>query len=94
MINGGASNFFKVSHEIRKCCPLTPFLFILVTETLNLLVKQAKNEHKIKGIKVPYEISLTHFLFVDDVLLFGWGSIEEWEAFKDILQLLCSSTIM
>ena len=43
---------------------------------LSLLVKKARNEQKIKGIKVTKKIYLTHFLFADDVLLFGRGTIK------------------
>ena len=34
---------------------------------------------------------LTHLLFVDDVILFGLGTLEEWQGYKEILRLFCST---
>lgn len=36
----------------------------------------------------------SHVLFVDDVLLFGGNTVEEWTCFRDILVLFCSATGM
>jgi hypothetical protein len=40
-----------------------------------------------KGIKVAGLILLTH-LFVNDVMLFGLGTLQEMNKFKEILELL------
>ena len=37
---------------------------------------------------------LTHLLFVDDVILFGLGSFEEWLAFKSILDTFYEASSM
>ena len=39
-------------------------------------------------------MSITHLLFVDDVLLFGIATVSEWKAYKDALDLFCSATGM
>ena len=67
---------------IRQGCPLSPLLFILVIEGLSILIEDAKRNGKIKGIKILSQLFLTHLLFVDDVILFGLGTFEEWIAFK------------
>ena len=53
-------------------------------------------QHKglISGFQYSHGLSLTHLLFVDDVILFGVGTVEEWEAYKDALDLFCSATGM
>lgn len=33
-------------------------------------------------------------LFVDDVLLFGGNSLDEWTCYRDIMGLFCSTTGM
>jgi len=37
---------------------------------------------------------LSHLLFVDDILLFGEGSVREWRYFKGIIYTLCLATGM
>ena len=90
-INGSPTKFFPCSRGIRQGCPLSPLLFILTIESLSLLVNQAHLESHIQGIKVSSSLHLTHLLFVDDVLLFGVGTIEEWKHFKILLDLFCST---
>ena len=58
------------------------------------MIEDAKRIGKIKGIKISSNFSLTHLLFVDDVILFGLGSYEEWEVFKVILDTFCEASGM
>ena len=58
------------------------------------MIEEAKRKGKIKGIKISARLFLTHLLFVDDVILFGFGSLEEWRAFKDILDTFCEASGM
>ena len=94
LVNGSPSSFFSASRGIRQGCPLSPLLFILVIEGLSLLIEDAKRNGKIKGIKISHLLSLSHLLFVDDVILFGLGSVEEWVAFKTILDIFCEASGM
>ena len=68
LVNGISSNFFPASRGIRQGCPL---LFIIVIEGLSLLIEDAQTNGRIKGISISSQLSLTHLLFVDDVILFG-----------------------
>ena len=77
LVNGTSSSFFPASRGIRQGCPLSPLLFIVVIEGLSLLIEDARNNRRIKGISISPQLSLTHLLFVDDVILFGSGTIEE-----------------
>jgi hypothetical protein len=51
-------------------------------------------EGSVKGIMVAEATKLTHMLFVDDVLLFGDGTIREWRSYKHILETFCLATGM
>ena len=94
LINGSPSHFFTASRGIRQGCPLSPLLFILVIEGLSLLIDDARRHGLVKGIKISKHLSLTHLLFVDDVILFGFGSCEEWMAFKVLLDTFCEASGM
>ena len=94
LVNGSPSSFFSASRGIRQGCSLSTLLFILVIEGLSLLIEDAKRNGNIKGIKISYHLSLTHLLFVDDVILFGLGTFEEWLDFKAILDIFCEASGM
>ena len=59
-----------------------------------MLIKDAHNCGLIRGIKISPQLSLTHLLFVDDVIMFGYGSFDEWVAFKVILDTFCEASGM
>ena len=94
LINGTPYNFFPVSRGIRQGCPISPLLFILIIESLSLLITNAQGRGVISGIKVSPSLNLPHLLFVDDVILFGMGTVEEWKNYKEILDTFCSATGM
>ena len=48
----------------------------------------------IKGIKVSSSLPLTQLLFVDYVVLFGVGTLEEWKDFDEILVVFSSASGM
>jgi hypothetical protein len=66
---------------------MSPFLFLLVVEGLSWMVTTCKREGSIKGLDMGNSLSLSHLLFVDDVILFGLGSVREVVKYKEILEL-------
>ena len=94
IINGYASHFFRPTRGLRQGCPLSPFLFLLVAEALSRIIHKAKLDGAIKGIKVSTTEEVTHTLFVDDVLLFGEGTIKNLEAFLDLIDKYSRATGM
>lgn len=53
------------------------------------MVSEAKIECAIRGIEVEGGVSLTHPLFVDEILLFSQGSLKKDKKFKDLLDSYC-----
>eukprot|EP00253_Pinus_taeda_P025786 PITA_25786 len=94
LINGVASPFFKSQRGLRQGCPLSPLLFLLVSEGLSRLIHKARREEKVKGIEVAINIFITHLLFVDDILLFTNGSINEIKEIKSIIDMFLKATGM
>ena len=85
LINGYPASFFSGTIGIRQSFPHSTYLFILAIEGLSLLIKDAKYQSKIKGIKVTSNIFISHLLFEDYVLIRGEGRIQEWNYFQEIM---------
>ena len=94
LVNGTPSKKFGASRGIRQGCPLSPLLFILVIKGLSLLIKDAKVNGLIRGIKISSALALTHLLFMDDVILLGTGTLLEWMDFEVILSTFCKASGM
>lgn len=63
--NGWASNFFKPERGVRQGCPLSPYIFLLVAETLACAIR---GNNEIKGITVlGNEIKISQY--ADDTTL-------------------------
>ena len=63
-------------------------------EGLSRLISKEKEEHRLEGIKISMVLRISHVLFVDDVLLFGKGTMEEWQVCKDILDIFSNASCM
>ena len=74
LVNGTHSSFFTASRGIKQGYSLSPLMFVLVIDGLSLLIKDAQNNGKIRGIKISSKLFFIHLLFVDDVILFGSGT--------------------
>jgi len=94
LINGAASHFFNSQRGLRQGCPLSPLLFLLVAEGLSRLIHKARREEKVKGIEVAINLFITHLLFVDDILIFSNGSLNELKELKSIFDLFLKATGM
>ncbi|GJW29733.1 RNA-directed DNA polymerase, eukaryota, reverse transcriptase zinc-binding domain protein [Tanacetum coccineum] len=61
LINGSPTKEFKVKKGLRQGDPLSPFLFILAIETLNVALLQARNNNIFHGVKVGKDnIHISH----------------------------------
>ncbi|CAL1413718.1 unnamed protein product [Linum trigynum] len=86
LFNGEPSAEFQPSKGIRQGDPLSPLLFILMSNALSFLIKKAPQRHVIKGLKLNRSCpSLTHCLFADDTIIFGEASVSEEEKILSIL---------
>jgi hypothetical protein len=72
---------------------LSPYLFLLVVESLSREIHDARR-HTFTRDTSFQRITLSHILFVDDVLLFGLGSVRENQTLKEILDLYLTATRM
>ena len=52
-LNGSPDNSFSIERGVRQGCPLAPYLFLIVEETLTHIVKKAITEGRLRGITLP-----------------------------------------
>ena len=63
---------FKMEKGLRQGDPLSPYLFILVTEALVSIIKKAHEMNLIEDVKIgKAKVSLKHLQFADDTLIFA-----------------------
>ncbi|GKB29832.1 putative RNA-directed DNA polymerase, eukaryota, reverse transcriptase zinc-binding domain protein [Tanacetum coccineum] len=71
-VNGSPTKEFKIERGLRQGDPLSPFLFILAVEALNIALLEATNNNIFHGIQVGKDkIHVSHLQFADDALIIG-----------------------
>lgn len=86
LINGSATKEFPLTKGVRQGDPLSPFLFIIAMEGLNVVVNSACQKSLFHGIKIPKgRLSISHSFYADDVIFVGdWSSMK----FSNIARIL------
>ncbi|GJX75160.1 putative RNA-directed DNA polymerase, partial [Tanacetum coccineum] len=77
LVNGSPTPEFKIEKGLRQGDPLSPFLFILAIEALNVVLEEAKVRHFFRGMEVGNDrIYISHLQFADDAIIMGdWSQI-------------------
>ncbi|CAN1157596.1 Putative ribonuclease H protein At1g65750 [Linum perenne] len=86
LFNGQPTDFFTPSRGIRQGDPISPFLFILVSNALSHLVESNVANSTLNGIRLRCRSPLlTHCLFADDTVVFGKASTTEAQNILNVL---------
>jgi len=85
LVNGCPTYEFKMERGLRQGNPISPFLFLLVVEGFNILMKAMVEAQLFKGYGVGRvgEVRLTHLQFVDDTLILSeksWLNVRSMHA--------------
>jgi hypothetical protein len=94
LINDCPSSFFRHFRGFRQGCPLSPFIFLLVVDGLRKLISQARGRNRIKILNVAMDITLTHLLLTNDIIIFGACMIQEEKVWSEVIDSFCSATWM
>jgi len=87
LVSGSPTPEFHLQRGLRQGDPLSPFLFNIVAEALNILLSKAKELGFLKGAQVgPTGFSISHLQFADDTILFCEANWEEVVNIKRILR--------
>lgn len=88
LLNGQPHGNIQPHRRLRQGDPLSPFIFILCIEALVGLLKGAKEEGKISGIKAAKACSsISHLLFAYDSLFFCKAEARECLEVMRVLQI-------
>jgi hypothetical protein len=67
MIKGAPSIFFKASRGLKQGCPLSPFIFLIISKSLRRMIKEAKASGEFRRITISERESISHILFMDGI---------------------------
>ncbi|GLT40913.1 hypothetical protein SLA2020_150100 [Shorea laevis] len=88
LLNGSTTRQVKISRGLRQGDPLSPYLFLLVTEGLNGIISSAINHGHFDGIDVGSRgMKVSHLQFADDSIIFGKAVEDNIWAAKSIMRI-------
>ncbi|GKF41330.1 RNA-directed DNA polymerase, eukaryota, partial [Tanacetum coccineum] len=71
LINGSPTEEFKFYKCLKQGDPLSPFLFILVMESLHISFQRVVDVGMFTGIKLSSSLNISHLFYADDVIFLG-----------------------
>lgn len=71
IVNGSPTKEFQFYKGLKQGDPLSPFLFILIMESLHLSFQRVVDVGMFKGIKLDSSMTLSHMFYADDVVFVG-----------------------
>nr|GFA13599.1 RNA-directed DNA polymerase, eukaryota, reverse transcriptase zinc-binding domain protein [Tanacetum cinerariifolium] len=71
IINGSLTKEFQLFKGLKQGDPLSPFLFILIMESLHLSFQRVVDAGIFKGIKLSSSLSISHMFYADDAVFVG-----------------------
>ncbi|XP_042958232.1 uncharacterized protein LOC122293851 [Carya illinoinensis] len=88
MMNGTSLGFFKGERGLRQGDPLSPYLFVIMQETLSRLLKNAFENGKIgKFSQARGTPFVSHLMYADDIIIFSNGGKKSMRGLMEVLNL-------
>lgn len=86
LVNGSATKDFKVERGLRQGDPISPFVFVLVTEALTCLMNKAVEDVDFRGFKINVDEEVNLLQFADDTIMVEDGSSDNLWSMKAIIR--------
>lgn len=86
LINGHPMKFFRATRGLRQGFSLSPLLFVLAMDCLSLHIKRAVMEEHFQPLMIRKNNSISHSLFIDDILILGMLCCFTWLCLFNILK--------
>ncbi|GKC48538.1 RNA-directed DNA polymerase, eukaryota [Tanacetum coccineum] len=74
LVNGCPTDEFQFYKGLKQGDPLSPFLFILIMESLHLSFQRVVDVGLFKGINLNHSLCLSHMFYADDAIFMGQWS--------------------
>ncbi|GKB49944.1 RNA-directed DNA polymerase, eukaryota, reverse transcriptase zinc-binding domain protein [Tanacetum coccineum] len=74
LVNGSPTMEFQFHKGLKQGDPLSPFLFILIMESLHISVNRVVEAGLFRGVQVGNAIHVSHLFFADDAVFLGHWS--------------------
>ena len=89
LVNGSSTNEFSLQRGLRQGDPLSPFLFLIAAEDLNVMMTSAVRHNIFSGYSVGNSNleTVSHLQFANDTLLLGAKSWANVRALRAVLTL-------
>ena len=89
LVNGSPTDEFRLHRGLRQGDPLSPFLFLLAAEGLNVMMQALveNNSYTGYGVGISRSVVVSHLQFADDTLLLGEKSWANVRALRAVLNL-------
>ncbi|KAL4386453.1 hypothetical protein GQ457_09G021090 [Hibiscus cannabinus] len=90
LVNGVPTDSFQIARGLRQGCSLSPMLFNIVGECLNLLLSKAVRASLFSGFVIgrgSNSMEITHLQFADDLIIFCDASLDQVRNIKRVLRV-------
>jgi hypothetical protein len=93
LVNGSPTDEFPLECGLRQGDPLSPFLFLLAAEGLNVIMQAMVEGNRFEGYRVGGQgaVTVSHLQFADDTLLLGvksWANVRALRAVLVLFELM------
>ncbi|CAN6713710.1 unnamed protein product [Malus baccata var. baccata] len=93
LLNGQPGSKFTPSKGLRQGDPLSPYLFLLVSEVLSLLIQRESDRGRIEGIQMDrVGPMISHIFFADDTLIFLKAKARNCRNLVQVIDEYCSAS--
>ncbi|GJX05690.1 RNA-directed DNA polymerase, eukaryota [Tanacetum coccineum] len=86
LVNGSPTEEFQFFKGLKQGDPLSPFLFILVMESLHLSFKRVVDARMFNGIVLDPSMQLSHMFYMDDTVFMGQWSAKNIDTIIYVLK--------
>lgn len=90
LINGRLGKAFKPTRGLQHGDPLSPYLFLIISEVFSLVINRAVQQGYLERIRILASGPVfSHLLFVDDTLMFLMATKQNCRNLSSFMHVYC-----